>query len=54
MIQYKICAECGEKKRIPDDFYKDNRIRDGFYNICKSCFNKRRKKYYKNKKSNQK
>lgn len=53
-MRYKICAECKQKKIIPDDFYKDQRTRDGYYNICKTCFNKRRQRYYKNRKLNQK
>jgi 5-methylcytosine-specific restriction endonuclease McrA len=34
----KICSSCGADKLI-DEFYKDNRYKDGVRGVCKSCLN---------------
>jgi hypothetical protein len=44
----KICILCG-KLHSHDEFYKDNRAKDGLRSECISCFKKRRKKYINNK-----
>ena len=50
MEETKYCKECGQDKPVPECFYEDSRAKDGYYSICKECFNKRRKKYRERKK----
>ena len=34
---FKICNKCKNKKNI-SEYYKDLKTKDGFKNICKSCY----------------
>lgn len=43
----KVCKDCGESKPV-EDFFPDNRYRDGYMNYCRACRNKRAKQYRKN------
>lgn len=40
----KICLRCGKEKPL-SQFYKHNRMKDGYLNICKKCVKKRVAKY---------
>ena len=40
----KICSKCGKNKLL-EQYYKDNRAKDGRYSDCKSCSNATSKKY---------
>lgn len=40
----KECRKCNETKSI-DNFYRKNRTKDGFSNICKSCSKDASKKF---------
>lgn len=35
-MKTKVCSKCNSRKSI-DQFYKDSRTADGFYNHCKTC-----------------
>lgn len=45
----KTCLKCQERKDLLE-FPKDPQNKDGFKNSCKSCVNKRNRKYYHNNK----
>lgn len=42
----KTCNKCKiEKPATPDYFYKDIKLKDGLFNTCRECENKRTQKY---------
>jgi hypothetical protein len=43
----KVCKKCNEEKNLCN-FVKSKKSKDGFYNICKECNNKRSSEYRKN------
>ena len=45
----KICTKCGINKPL-EDYYKENRVKDGRCSACKSCINARITKYSKTNK----
>lgn len=52
-IKTKKCSKCGRELPI-DNFYKDNRTKDGLYSNCKEChskysqtYNQTHRQYYK-------
>lgn len=44
MIQKKVCSKCGVEKEI-SEFQKRKKSKDGYDAQCKSCKNKKRRKY---------
>ena len=47
-ITKKVCKVCGQLLSI-DNFKHHARSKDGYKNICNSCFNKNRTKQFNNK-----
>ena len=45
-VKTKKCSRCGKELPI-DNFYRDNRTKDGLYCDCKECHSKITKKYIK-------
>lgn len=47
----KTCKSCGEPKELnPINFHKNKKLKDGYWNICKSCRKKQdQKRYYDNR-----
>ena len=46
IMETKICSKCNRELSI-DNFYKDNKTKDGLYCWCKECHSKYKKQHYK-------
>lgn len=49
-ISSKCCISCGLEKEL-SEFYKNSKAKDGLWNECKICTNKRSKKWAKENKN---
>lgn len=42
VMKTMICKKCGKEKTL-EEFVKNKLCRGGYYNLCKECYNKKKR-----------